>query len=320
MAIVYFSPKNTDIFSELSKTFENIVFLYTYSNEILLNYGAVEDDIVMFKHFDEKKVDFGGKINRNSLQRWIQETSKPYVRPYDDETSAYVFEKLHPAIFFFRYEGEAQDYDDFFHKLAREFKDDLVFTYADLSLPEYRKLSQFMGVPRHAMPTFTIIDFLDDGLNKYLYFRAPNESDVKNFIIQWKNKEIKPFVKSEATPDKPYVNGVLTVVANTFEELVIDIDKDVLVEFWVPWSEMCRKIAKDYEELARTYQDDGNIIIARVDGNLNDVKGHYIQEYPTFKFFPRHQKSGILFTGDPSLASLNQFILDHTQPNRRIDL
>ena len=46
------------------------------------------------------------------------------------------------------------------------------------------------------------------------------------------------------------VHLVKVVVASTFDEIVNDPTKDVLIEFYAPWCGHCKSLAPKYEELA----------------------------------------------------------------------
>lgn len=59
-------------------------------------------------------------------------------------------------------------------------------------------------------------------------------------------------------------------VAQNFQELVIDNDKDILVEFYAPWCGHCKKLAPTFEELGKEMQNE-NVEIVKMDATANDV-------------------------------------------------
>lgn len=71
----------------------------------------------------------------------------------------------------------------------------------------------------------------------------------ENFVTEFESGRLEPFVKSEELPtdnDKP---GVKVAVGKNFADLVLNTDKDTLIEFYAPWCGHCKKLAPVYEEL-----------------------------------------------------------------------
>jgi thioredoxin 1 len=63
---------------------------------------------------------------------------------------------------------------------------------------------------------------------------------------------------------EPDSSSKLIVVDDTnFEELVLNSDKPVLVDFWATWCGPCKIIAPTVEEIAKDY--DGRAVVAKLD-------------------------------------------------------
>lgn len=61
---------------------------------------------------------------------------------------------------------------------------------------------------------------------------------------------VTPFLKSEDIPESNDA-PVKVVVGKSFDQIVLDDSKDVLVEFYAPWCGHCKSLEPKYDELAK---------------------------------------------------------------------
>lgn len=69
------------------------------------------------------------------------------------------------------------------------------------------------------------------------------------FVQDLLDEKLTPYLKSEPVPetnDEP----VKVAVANNFDQVVLNNDKDTLIEFYAPWCGHCKKLAPVFDELA----------------------------------------------------------------------
>ncbi|WP_297086823.1 thioredoxin [uncultured Draconibacterium sp.] len=76
----------------------------------------------------------------------------------------------------------------------------------------------------------------------------------------------------------------LEITDANFEELVMNSDKPVMIDFWAVWCGPCRMIAPIVEEMAAEYE--GKAVIGKVDvDNNGEVAAKYgIRNIPTVLF------------------------------------
>ncbi len=80
-------------------------------------------------------------------------------------------------------------------------------------------------------------------------------------------------------------NYSIEITDQNFEEVVLNSDKPVLVDFWAEWCGPCLMIAPAIEELAQEYQ--GKFVIGKmnVDNNSEVPMQYGIRNIPTLLFF-----------------------------------
>lgn len=109
---------------------------------------------------------------------------------------------------------------------------------------------------------------------------------LREFVEDYFDGKIKPYLKSEMKPidnDEP----VKVVVGRTFDEMVLENEKDVLIEFYAPWCGHCKSLAPKLVELAEKLESNTNIVIAKMDATANDFPEPFIVEgFPTLYWVP----------------------------------
>ena len=102
---------------------------------------------------------------------------------------------------------------------------------------------------------------------------------------------------------------MIVIVGDTFEDIVLDPKKDVLVEYYAPWCGFCKSFAPEYEKIATDLKIATNLIIAKLDATANEVEGLVIESYPTIIYYVANNKNPIKFEGERNKVSLVKFLM-----------
>lgn len=110
------------------------------------------------------------------------------------------------------------------------------------------------------------------------------------FASDLKDNKLEPYIKSEALPEDNS-GPVKVAVAKNFQDVVINNDKDTLVEFYAPWCGHCKKLAPVFDELGTKLAGE-DVSIVKMDATANDVPPEFdVRGFPTLYWLPKDKKS-----------------------------
>ncbi|CAJ0927683.1 unnamed protein product, partial [Mesorhabditis belari] len=135
--------------------------------------------------------------------------------------------------------------------------------------------------------------------------------NLKEFVDDLLAGKLQSYMKSEPIPDNQ--ENLKVAVGRNFKELIIDADKDALIEFYAPWCGHCKTLAPKYEELADKLAEE-DVIIAKMDATANDVPPLFnVKGFPTLFWLPKNDKQNpVPYNGGREVKDFVKFIAAHS--------
>ncbi|KAJ9369986.1 hypothetical protein DTO282E5_5326 [Paecilomyces variotii] len=315
--IGYIAPDDkasNETFTTLAESLRD-VYVFAGSNDAALAKaeGVKQPAIVLYKDFDEKKAVFDGKFEKDDIISWAKTASTPLVGEVGPDTYAgYMSAGIPLAYIFAETPEERKQFAEDFKPIAEKHRG--AINIATIDAKAFGAHANNLNLDPEKFPAFAIQDTVKGSKYPYDQSKKIDAKEVGKFIQKVLDGKVEPSVKSEPIPEKQE-GPVTVVVAHTYQDLVIDNDKDVLVEFYAPWCGHCKALAPKYEELGQLYAGNPDladkVTIAKIDATANDIP-EPIQGFPTIKIFPAGAKdSPIEYAGDRTVEDLADFIKEN---------
>ncbi|KAF9510848.1 hypothetical protein BS47DRAFT_1377367 [Hydnum rufescens UP504] len=300
VAYVASTEDASPVFSDVAEALrEEYLFGQTADEAAIQAAGVKPPAVVLYKTFDEGRVDFGSaevaSVTTESLTAFIKGNSVPLLDQISGENYAVYATSGLPLAYLF-VDPEDPKKDEYINELmpiAKEHKGLLVLTE-----PKW--------------PSFVIQD--PQSQLKYPLDQsiAPTHQVVNQMMNDFVAGRLEPKLKTEPVPESQDEFAYYKVVGTTFEKVVLDDEKDVFVQFSAPWCGHCKRLAPTWDELATRYTDlKDKIVIAKMDATENDLPPStpfQVSGFPTLKFKPAGSRDFIDYEGDRSLESLIEFV------------
>lgn len=267
VAIIYFGESDNDseyaAFKATAMGYDDLKFAHTSDESARTSQNAGHKSIVLFKKFDEGRNNFSGIFTAENLKAFVEEHSFANVMPFNDRAIEKVFQKQNPTLFLFSNDNEESvAAERVFERVAKSHKGEVLFSISKPNdgFGHYDRLSEYLGVDGKKAPLLVLVAVTGD-VAKYRFENTITEVNVVKFVQDFKSNKLSKYLKSEDIPE-PNGDAVRTVVGKNFDEVVLNSNKDVLVEFYAPWCGHCKQLAPIYEEFAQKIRSNPNIIIA----------------------------------------------------------
>ncbi|EED22025.1 disulfide isomerase (TigA), putative [Talaromyces stipitatus ATCC 10500] len=209
--------------------------------------------------------------------------------------------------FFAPWCGHCKNLAPVYEELAQTFSFSDKVQIAKVDADEHRSLGKQFGV--QGFPTLKFFDGKSDTPIEYSGGR--DLESLSAFITE------KTGIRPKAAYHPP--SNVQMLTESSFKD-VVGTDKNVLVAFTAPWCGHCKSLAPTWEELAKDFARDENVVIAKVDCEAENSKSlaseFKIQGFPTIKFFPAGSSEPVAYEGGRSENNFVDYINEKVGTHR----
>ncbi|KAH7095051.1 thioredoxin-like domain-containing protein [Paraphoma chrysanthemicola] len=291
---------------------DNFLFGATSDAALAKAEGVSQPGLVLYKSFDDGKDVFTEKFSADAIKEFAKIASTPLIGEVGPETySGYMGAGIPLAYIFAETQEERDEFAKELKPLALKHKGKINF--ATIDAKSFGQHAGNLNLKVGTWPAFAIQRTDKNEKFPYDQDNKITEKEIGTFVQDFLDGKVDPSIKSEPIPESND-GPVKVVVAKNYQDLVIDNDKDVLLEFYAPWCGHCKALAPKYEELGQLYASEELsklVTVAKVDATENDVPDE-IQGFPTIKLFPAGKKdSPVDYSGSRTIEDLIQFIKDN---------
>jgi protein disulfide-isomerase A1 len=302
-----------DAFHAVAKELsEDLVFGQAMDPESHKAHDVAPPALVLHRSFDEPRIVYTGKIDdTEAIKEFIGKNKMPLLDEVGPENFMKYMESGLPLAYLFLDDDDTRkSLPEEIKPVAREFQGKVNFVWIDAV--KYSGHSENLNL-KQTWPAFAIQE--PQAQTKFPFDQSTKitTESIREFVTKYVAGEIKPSIKSEPVPEKNDA-PVKVVVADEFDKIVMDKEKDVLIEFYAPWCGHCKNLAPTYDEVGKRFEAfSDRVVIAKMDATANDVPptaGFSVSGFPTIKLIKAGTNEVVDYDGDRTAESFYKFMAE----------
>merc|ERR1712038_923419 len=215
----------------------------------------------------------GGEVTEEALAKFISGNALPLVVEFNQDTAQKIFSgdvKSHLLLFLSAASEEFKAKTDIAREIAKDYKGEMLFVTINTDEEDHKRIMEFFGMEESELPSMRIIR-LEEDMSKFRPESTElSDANMRSFIKQYKDGSLKAHLMSQDVPEDWDKEPVKVLVGKNFEEVALDTNKDVLVEFYAP----------TWDKLGEKYKDSDSVVIAKMDSTANELEDVKIQGFP----------------------------------------
>ncbi|CAH1997410.1 unnamed protein product [Acanthoscelides obtectus] len=315
VVIGFFKDQDTALakgFLDIAAVIDDIPFGITGDDAILSEYGASDQQVILFKKFDEGKAVYDGDQTPADLKKFIQSNALPLLVDFNHDTAQKIFGgeiKNHLLLFLNNNDEHYKKVTEAARSIAKEFREQVLFVTIDAEVEDHQRIMEFFGLKKkEEVPTVRLIR-LEEEMDKY----KPETDDLsaeslKQFVQDFLDGKLKQHLLSQELPEDWDSKPVKVLVSTNFDEVALDPTKDVLVEFYAPWCGHCKQLEPIYVKVGEHFKDNSDVVIAKIDATANELQHTRVTSYPTIKLYTKGENQQFDYNGPRTFEGLTKFV------------
>lgn len=305
--------------SEAAKTFlqvatklDDLPFFISSEDAVFTAVEGKDGHVVLFKKFDEGRNVLEKVETVEATKQFVVSNSLPLVTEFTHESASKIFGgeiKNHNLLFLSKKAANYDELHEKFRKAAEQFKSKVIFVTIDTENSDHSRILDFFGVKKADKPQMRMIK-LEDEMAK---FKPQDETNldsevVASFVKGVLDGTVKQHLLSQDLPEDWNDKPVKVLVSSNFDEVAMDKNKHVLVEFYAPWCGHCKQLAPIYDELGEAFKDRDDVVVAKMDATANELEHTKVNSFPTIKLYKKESNEVVEFAGERTLEGMKKFI------------